>query len=216
MQLTHTRRGLIVTFTLMAFALLTGAVVWACTMPVGPTEVTPGAGAQGDTIELATGTVSNTAEELSRCSGDADEIAAERFVDAECEYQFGIVDPAQVDNPNPQWEGNGGGDAPGATCHYETPQTYGVQNPDGSQTVKEKKQLHKVGPATHLPSKSEDGARALTASGKVPNFASDQTGATVACFYSSNTADGDGKHTNGQNNGAATATVPQPFVVLSS
>jgi hypothetical protein len=180
-------------------------------MPVGQTNVAPPAGAPGDSV-TASGTVSNTAEEFSRCSGDSLEVKS--LVDAECEYEFGIVDPAQVGDPNPQWDGSGGDGVPGPTCHYETPQTFGIEDPDGSQTVNEEKQLHKVSVATHVPSASGDGERALTASGKVPNFDSEQSGETVACFYSKQTVDDDGEATNGPNNGAATATVPQPFLVV--
>jgi hypothetical protein len=189
--------------------MLVAAAVYACTFPVGQTHVPTAAGptAAGDDV-VATGTVSNTAEDLSKCADDA----ATQAVDAECVYEFGIVDPAQVDNSNPQWDGSEE-NGPGPTCHYETPQTTGDPDPDGSQTVTEQQQLYKVGTTKHIPSKDSPGVRVLKVTdGQVPDFNS--SGATLACFYSADLADKDGEFTNGQNNGAATATLPQPFVVV--
>jgi hypothetical protein len=197
----------LITFGATTAAMLVAAVVYACTFPVGQTLVPTAAGAPGDDV-VATGTVSNTAEDSSRCADDG----TTQAVDAECVYEFGIVDPAQVDNSNPQWDGSEE-NGPGPTCHYETPQTTGDTNDDGSQTVPEQQQLYKVGTTTHTPSKNNDGVRELSVTdGQVPDF--DSSGHTLACFYAAGLADSDGDFKNGQDNGAATATLPQPFLVV--
>jgi hypothetical protein len=198
----------LITFGATTAAMLVAAAVYACTFPVGQTLVPTAAGAPGDDV-VATGTVSNTAEDSSKCANDG----TTQAVDAECVYEFGIVDPGQVDNSNPQWDGSEES-GPGPTCHYETPQTTGDPNDDGSQTVTEQQQLYKVGTTVHQASRTQDGARGLTVTdGEVPTFASGESGPTLACFYSAE-ALGEGDATNGQDNGAATATVPQPFVVV--
>jgi hypothetical protein len=191
----------LITFGATTAAMLVAAVVYACTFPVGSTQMPTAAGSAGDPV-AATGQVSNTLEDQSRCAADAPSEA----LDAECVYEFGIVDPAQVDNSNPQWDGSSPNGS-SATCHYETPQTF---DPGAGES----KQLHKVGTTTHTPSKDSPGARVLTVTdGQVPTFASGQTGPTVACFYSAEALD-EGDATNGQNNGAATATLPHPFLVV--
>lgn len=201
MRLTRPRVRVLITFGATTAAMLVAAAVYACTFPVGQTNVPTAAGAPGDRV-VATGAVSNTAEDLSKCANDE----TTQAVDAECVYEFGIVDPAQVENSNPQWDGSSpNGSSP--TCHYETPQTF---DPGAGES----KQLHKVGTTVHQASRTQDGARGLTVTdGEVPTFASGESGPTLACFYSAE-ALGEGDATNGQDNGAATATVPQPFVVV--
>jgi hypothetical protein len=188
----------LITFGATTAAMLVAAAVYACTFPVGATQVPTAAGSAGDPV-AATGQVSNALEDQSRCDDDDS-----NPLDAECVYEFGIVDPGQVDNSNPQWDGSSrSGSSP--TCHYETPETF---DPGAGES----KQLYKVGTTKHTPSKDSPGARVLTVTdGQVPDF--DSSGETLACFYSAE-ALGGGDATNGQDNGAATATVPQPFVVV--
>lgn len=195
---TLARRGGIFTTVLAAILLAVSAVAWACTMPVGGTTVTPPAGAPGDEV-TAVGVVANSAEHLSRCTDGTDAPHT-----AECTYEFGIVDPAQVENGNAQGDGDHTGHS--ASCHYETPRTWDSGDP---------KQLYQVGDTTHTPSDDQEGVRVLEATGPVPDFDSEESGETVACFYSDGT-DGDGNFNNGQDNGAAAATLPTPFVVLAS
>lgn len=176
--------------SLLAFGATAAAalVVAACTFPVGATEGTP-AGAPGDTVE-ALGEVVHSAEEQSRCSnGDP--------TDLTCGYSLGVVNPDKVVEGGPST-------GPQPTCHYNTPQSAGDSAFD---TVD----------ASPDPTAADGAATVLHGSGTLDS--SDDSGdpmgsgETLMCFYSSDSPS-DATHLNGANNGAATATVPQPFVVL--
>ena len=102
-----TRRGVLILFGSGVITLLATAVVWACTLPVGPTAVVedPTQGSNGEFH--AVGAASYALENQSKCDEDNDQAPA----DQECEdqdgeksgYDFGISVGAADMKP---------------TCHY--------------------------------------------------------------------------------------------------
>lgn len=192
------RRGLSLAFLTGSITVLVTAVAWACTMPVGSTTGTP-AGRPGDPV-VAEGEISHQLEDVSNCGDDSTvdaSISGNDNLDAECTYALGIVIPSQLAN------GAGGGPV-SPTCHYETPQSGGAS------------QFYTIdGNPTEVPNdvvSQNAGSRVLVGTGTIPANAG--SGATVMCFYSNGTVGADGREVNNNDNGAAAATLPQPFVIL--
>lgn len=211
--------GLIV----VAVGMLFAAAAWACTILVGPTAGTTAA-ARGDAV-AAEGEVfhgsspgeDNFGENDSPCSdfgADGDEL------DAECLYSLGVVNPSKVHDPTGGTAWDPDTDPPedadlyySETCHYGTPQSAADSQ---FATIADHNAVE------HLPDPEAEGARVLVGSGVLPavDDVGDPmvTGETVMCFYSSKKlADSvdTGEAVNRGDNGAATATVPLPFVVLN-
>lgn len=109
--------------------------------------------------------------------------------DLTCSYSLGVVNPDKTDG------------SPGGThdpsCHYDTPQSV---NPSEFDTIAD---------ATIV--ESTDAATVIHGEGTLDSTddAGDPmgTGETLMCFYSNDAL-------NNNEDGAATATVPEPFVVL--
>lgn len=244
MTSTNARRGVTVAFIAAAITVLAAAVGWACTLTVGATELTSTTGDaaavssnEAGSVVIAKGTVNNLVGDVGRC-GDSTPDA-----DADCKYRFGIVSPDQVENGNPQGDGNHSGHAP--TCHYATPESQVASHDDSTVPDVDNQFMHlrdrdsndpyignddkadSADPpaALHLPSATSPGQRELVQAGNLSadeqssdNVDADASGPTLACFYSMDKLDADGPsdgHLNGQKNGAANATIPAPFVVLN-
>lgn len=201
------RRAMAVGVSTVAMLMALAVTVWSCTLPVGQTNGTGGAvaGAGDETgLVIAEGEVSHGLEEVSRC-GDGD-----GNLDPECGYSLGVVNPADLtEGPDAADPGAPKVGVHSPTCHYETPESHAADSSTGDiafATVDSNPQ-----------EVSQPGARVLTGQGQLP--AADDggqkmdSGPTVMCFYSSDTIGG-GSHLNGRTDGAATATMPQPFVVL--
>lgn len=194
--------------------LLVAAPAAACTILVGSTTGTSGAAPgspvaaegevyHGDGTNAATGNFGEQASPCSDFGADNDE------TDAECLYSLGVVNPSEVHDPS---GGDTGDTYYSDTCHYGTPQS---SHPSQFATIADHDEVE------HLPAEDSDDARILAGEGILPAVDDEgrpmETGETVMCFYSSEKPDdGDGgQEVNLGDNGAATATVPQPFVVLN-
>lgn len=203
-----TRRGVTLTLVPVGTALAGGALAMACTLPVGQTAGTPAA-EPGEQV-TATGEVSHSLEEASNCGDDGD------LTDAECTYALGVVNPADVDEgPDAEPTPEPAPHVHSTTCHYETKQSHQRDSSTGDiafATVDDDPD------ETEVP-----GGRALVGDGPLP--AEDdggqamEPGETVMCFYSDGFVGGSGDsldadYLNNREDGAATATMPQPFVVL--
>lgn len=245
MTATNARRGVTVAFIAAAITVIAAAVGWACTLTTGSTELTSTAGdaaavssGEDGSVVIAKGTVNNLAGDLGRCGDDTPD------PDADCKYRFGIVSPDQVENGNPQGDGDHSGHAP--TCHYATPEAQEAGGPADNQFMHlrnrnagdpyiandsdvlelgGKKDPAELPAAKHLPNATNPGQRELVQAGNLSadeqfsdNVDATAEGPTLACFYSMHKFDGtdgpDDGHLNGQTNGAANATAPAPFVVL--
>lgn len=214
MQSRSARRGLLIVFGAVAVTLLAAAVGWACTWPVGQTEiVSPDDGdvEVGETLQ-ARAEVWSTAEgaqlygestsffgeDGSPCGNDPD---GPLDTDAECNYDLGIVNPKDYDQHGHSH-----------TCHYETPESYEFDDTTGDIEFA----VIDDDP-THAPLPDSPGLREVVGEGVVPQKdAGNQTmktGETVVCFYSSEAID-EGSPLNGRKNGAAAATLPAPIVVV--
>lgn len=211
MQSRSARRGLLVVFGAVAVTLLAAAVGWACTWPVGQTEIvspTDGDVEIGENLQARAEVWSTSAgaalygedesffgEDGSPCGDD------EAALDPECTYDLGLVNPTDYAE-----EGHS------RTCHYETPESHEFDDTTGDIEF-----AVIDGSPQHLPLADSPGVREVTGEGPVP--AEDAggetmgTGETVACFYSSE-AIGEGSPLNGRKNGAAAATLPAPIVVV--
>lgn len=201
-------RALTLALVAAAFVLGLAALAWACTFPVGHTQGTPAASKSGSPASeastvVATGEVVHAAEDQSNCSGPGTSPTT-----MDCEYRFGIVNPNNL--------GSGAITPADPSCHYDTQES---DNPAEFQSF----------PASPVPSPppSTPGATVLKANGSGPSGnpqlgpnddsgASMGTGPTLMCFYTSDSpfSSGDTEHLNNNRDGAAAATVPQPFVVL--
>lgn len=220
-----TRRGLLVVFGATAVMLVAAAVGWACTFPVGQTEiVSPDDGEVevGETLEARSEVWSTSAgaplydqsvdffgEHDSPCGDFGEDVNP---LDAECVYDLGLVNPTD-------YEEAGHSD----TCHYETPESHDSDSSTGDIDFA----VIDDDPA-HTPHPDTPGVRTVEGSGEVPDEDAGGetmgTGETVACFYSSaltetneitnDLLNGDASPLNGQENGAATATLPAPIVVV--
>lgn len=211
MQSKSTRRGLLLVFGAVAVTLLAAAVGWACTWPVGQTEImspTDGEVEIGETLEARAEVWSTSegaslygedesffGEDGSPCGNDAEPL------DAECEYDLGLLNPKDYDQ-----EGHS------HTCHYETPESYEFDDSTGDIEFA----VIDANP-THAPVVGSPGVRELVGEGEVPaKDAGNQkmkAGETVVCFYSSEAID-EGSPLNGRKDGAAAATLPAPIVVV--
>lgn len=207
--MTVSKRTLILGFLAAALTVSLLGVAWACTILVGSTTGTSAAragdpvAAEGEVYHGSTPTDDNFGEQDSPCAdfgGDGDEL------DAECLYSLGVVNPDKVETPS---SGGTSDTYYSDTCHYGTPQSPNHES-----------QFDTIAEATHLPDPDNPGARLLEASGTLDSVddAGDPmgTGETVMCFYSHDKVDGSGAgtHLNGREDGAAAATVPEPFLVL--
>lgn len=232
--MTASKRTLTIAFGVAAVGVLLAAVAWACTILVGETVGTQAAGF-GDTV-AAEGTVFHGSarlpdpsrddlqddrpfgEQASPCTdfGSSDD----NLLDPECVYALGVVNPAELDD-HPGDEAVDGVPFVGGhsgSCHYETKES---AERTGGDIV-----FATIGDATHLPDNStEAGARKIAASGPLPSEDDGgdpmDTGRTVMCFYSTGFVGGEGDtsdadYLNGRKDGAATATIPQPFIVLDN
>lgn len=200
MRWKKTRRGLVMTAVPGATLVAGGAFALACTMPVGTTTGLP-AGSTGDgtvpgTPVAAEGEVAHALEEQSNCGEDGDP------TDPECTYALGVVNPADVDEA----PGTGFGSS---TCHYETPESHAEDSTTGDiafATVDDNPTSHDL-----------EAGRVLVGEGPLPSNDDGgqemDTGPTVMCFYS-NGVIGEGSALNNANDGAAAATLPEPFLVI--
>lgn len=211
------RRGMLVVFGAVGIMMLAAAVGWACTWPVGQTEVvsptdetlTQGDDQDqlvarseihhnGDQAEAYGRSTSFFGEHNSPCG---DQGSDDDRLDAECLYELGVVNPTKYDE-----------DGLSDTCHYET-----RQSQDHGDTGPADFAVIDTDP-THTPTESP-AVREVVGAGTVPTTddADDPMGdgATVTCFYSSEAID-EGTHLNGREDGAAAATLPAPVLIVSS